>query len=328
MGPLSKGGLQSDICAVKYNRRMKFLFLFVDGVGLGDDDPKNNPLAEVAMPHLEALLGERRLLAKNMPLESERARVLSLDANLGVDGLPQSATGQASLLTGKNVPALAGEHYGPKPNKKVAAIIQEGNLFKTLSERGYRAALLNAYPERYFEAIESGKRLYSAIPLAVTSAGLALKTAEDLMAGEAFSVDFTGQAWRERLGYKEAPLMSSAEAGRKLAALSRSYDLAFFEFWVSDYVGHHQDHKRARGLLENFDEVLGGLLAAWEDEEGLILITSDHGNMEDLSTRRHTLNPVPGLVVGAKELRERFCEGLSDISQVTPAILQFYPKQS
>ena len=41
----------------------------------------------------------------------------------------------------------------------------------------------------------------------------------------------------------------------------------------------------ARTLLATFDEVLGGLVSAWDDAAGLILLTSDHGNLEDLSTR-------------------------------------------
>jgi hypothetical protein len=268
------------------------------------------------------------LVSGAAPLETARATLLELDAGLGMPGLPQSATGQAALVTGKNVPQLIGEHYGPKPTREIAALIKEDNLFIQLQRRGYQAALLNAYPQRYFDGIDSGKRLLSAVPLAVTSAGLALKTSADLYAGEALSVDFTGQGWREQLGYKVGPLLEEAEAGRSLAKLAASCDLAFFEFWPSDYAGHHQDKDGARRLLETFDAVLGGLLAAWEDAQGLILITSDHGNMEDLSTRHHTTNPVPGLVIGAKALRARFCEGLKDLSQITPAILQFYPPKN
>ena len=304
---------------------MKFLFLFMDGIGFGQPDPETNPFAAASMPNLAALLGGKRLVSGAAPLETDRATLLELDAGLGMPGLPQSASGQAALVTGKNVPQLIGEHYGPKPTQQIAGLIKEDNLFIQLQRRGYRAALLNAYPQRYFDGVESGRRLLSAIPLAVTSAGLALKTAEDLYAGEAFSVDFTGRGWREQLGYKDAPLLAEAEAGRKLAKVAASCDLAFFEFWPSDYAGHHQDKDGARRLLETFDAVLGGLLAAWDDEQGLILVTSDHGNLEDLSTRHHTNNPVPGLVIGAKALRQRFCQGLKDLSQITPAILHFYP---
>src|SRR5690554_2374450 len=124
---------------------MRFLFLFMDGIGFGEHDPASNPFAAAKTPNLDALLGGARLLKGSPPLETERASLLALDAGLGVPGLPQSATGQASLVTGRNVPQLVGEHYGPKPNKPVAAIVQEDNLFMQLAQRGYRSTLLNAY---------------------------------------------------------------------------------------------------------------------------------------------------------------------------------------
>jgi 2,3-bisphosphoglycerate-independent phosphoglycerate mutase len=307
---------------------MRVLFLFLDGVGLGPDDPNTNPLAGAAMPNLTRLLSGQRLVAGETPLVTDRATVVALDACLGVPGTPQSATGQAALLTGRNVPAEIGYHYGPKPNPAVAAFLRSSNgahrdnLFQSLQDAGKRSALLNAYPETYFAAIDSGRRLYSAIPLAVVSAGLALKTADDLNAGKALSADFTGQGWRERLSLPDTPLLAPVEAGARLAELAAGYELAFFEYWLSDYAGHGQDMAAALSLLATFDEVLGGLLAAWDDEAGIILITSDHGNLEDLSVRGHTTHPVPALVIGAPELRRRFTFGLHDLTDVTPNILR------
>ena len=98
---------------------MKFLFLFMDGVGLSADDPEINPLAKASMPYLEGLLDGHRLLAGVPPLETERATLLSLDTTLGVAGMPQSATGQATLLTGKNVPE--NRNMGITPNRNMAA---------------------------------------------------------------------------------------------------------------------------------------------------------------------------------------------------------------
>jgi hypothetical protein len=94
----------------------RLLFLFLDGVGLGTDNPMINPFAGAAMPNLRSLLGGQPLVASAAPIESPRATLLPLDACLGVPGAPQSATGQATLLTGRNVPAELGYHYGPKPN--------------------------------------------------------------------------------------------------------------------------------------------------------------------------------------------------------------------
>ena len=307
---------------------MRMLFLFLDGVGLGPDDPNTNPLAQAAMPNLSRLLNGQRLVAGETPLVTDRATMVALDACLGVPGTPQSATGQATLLTGRNVPAEIGYHYGPKPNPAVAAFLRSSNgahgsnLFQTLRDAGKRSALLNAYPQSYFATIESGRRLYSAIPLAVVSVGLALKTTDDLNAGRALSADFTGQGWRERLSLPDTPLLTPAEAGARLADLSAGYDLAFFEYWLSDYAGHGQDMAAALSLLAAFDEVLGGLLAAWDDEAGIILVTSDHGNLEDLSVRGHTTHPVPALVIGAPGLRRSFTAGLHDLTDIAPSILR------
>lgn len=303
---------------------MKFLFFFLDGVGLGFDNPAINPFASVEMPVLKKLLDGQRLLLSTAPLTNGRATLVPLDACLGIAGLPQSATGQATLLTGQNIPAAIGRHYGPKPNPPIAERLCQQNLFHTLRENRIPAAFLNAYPPRYFEAIHSGRRLYSAIPLAVTCAGLELKTRLDFYAGQAISADFTGQGWREQLGFEDAPVLDYYDAGQRMAELARGYDFSFFEFWISDYVGHHQDMEQARHVLESLDQVLGGLIEAWNDQDGIILVTSDHGNLEDLSTRRHTNNPVPALLIGAPEYRHAFTTHLHNLADVVPAIFDFY----
>ena len=302
---------------------MKILFLFLDGVGLGEDDPQRNPFAQARMPALIDLLDGKRMLFSAAPLEGRRASLLALDACLGVPGLPQSATGQTVLLTGQNVPALLGYHYGPKPNPQVAEFLANGNLFSRLTQAGRRAAFLNAFPPGYFDGIHSGRRIYAAIAQAVVNAGLPLGTLEDLRRGRALSADFTAQGWRERLGQPDTPVLSPYEAGQRLAELAAGQDFSLFEYWLSDYAGHGQDMQAACGLLESFDQVLAGLLAGWDDEAGLILLTSDHGNLEDLSTRRHTANPVPALVIGAPELRHRFTSELHDLTGVAPAIMEF-----
>jgi hypothetical protein len=296
------------------------LFLFLDGIGLGENDPAINPFAAASMPNLRALLGGEPLLAPTAPFDGRRASLRALDACLGVDGPPQSATGQATLLTGVNVPAAIGCHYGPKPNPAVAEFVSNGNLFDRLRRAGRSVAFLNAYPPRYFQGIASGRRLYSAIPLAAVSAGLTLRTPAHLYAGQALSADFTAQGWREHLGFADAPTLTPPQAGQKMAELAHQADFSLFEYWLSDYAGHKQAMPPAVSLLETFDAMLGGLLDAWDDERGLVLITSDHGNLEDLTTRHHTRNPVPGLVIGAPAIRLPFVERLKSLADIAPAI--------
>ncbi len=298
---------------------MRVLFIFLDGIGLGENNPETNPFARAKMPTLNQLLEGRSLLKGAAPFHGERATLLAVDPAVGVSGLPQSATGQAILLTGINIPAELGYHYGPKPNPEVAAYLKEATLFSRFTKEGKKAALLNAYPPRYFHGIDSGKRLYSSIPLAVTNAGLPLFRQDDFFAGRALSADFTGEGWRTMLGFSEAPVMEPHHAGQTLSTLAKEYDFALFEYWASDYAGHKQEMDNAIRLMETFDGILGGLTEAWDDN-GLILVTSDHGNMEDLSTRRHTDADVPALVIGDKTARNEFTRGMKDLTHIAPAI--------
>jgi hypothetical protein len=274
------------------------------------------------MPFLQSLLDGQKLIRATAPYESELVSLLALDAGLGVDGLPQSATGQAVLMTGVNIPAELGYHYGPKPNPEVARYLKNGNtIFSWLHAEHKKTALLNAFPPRYFHGIESGLRLYSSIPLAYTSAGFPLFTQDDFFAGRALSADFTGQGWHSVLNIPQAPLRAAREAGEKLAQLAQGYDFSMFEYWASDYAGHKQDMDWAVEQLEVFDGVLAGLVALWDMEQDLILVTSDHGNMEDLSTRRHTDAKVPGLVIGKQH--KSFAEGLTDLTGIAPRIKKY-----
>ena len=267
----------------------------------------------------ERVAGGRSLLKESAPFVGELATLLAIDPAVGVDGLPQSATGQAMLLTGKNVSAEIGYHYGPKPNPEVAAHLNGDTLFSRCVKAGKKTTLLNAYPPRYFEGIDSGKRNYSSIPMAVTNAGLELFRHEDLFAGRALSADFTGEGWRTMLGFPDSPVMNPHEAGRKLSSLAMEYDFSLFEYWASDYAGHKQQMDTATGLMETFDGVLGGLLEEMSDEL-LVVVTSDHGNMEDVSTRRHTDANVPALVIGKKSARDEFTRDMKDLTHIAPAI--------
>ena len=301
---------------------MKVLFLFLDGIGLGEKNADKNPFARAQMPYLESLLGGQKLIHGIAPFESKRTTLLSIDAGLGVKGFPQSATGQAALLTGINIPAELGYHYGPKPNPEVAGYLDGKTIFSKAVKAGKTTALLNAYPLRYFEGIDSGRRLYSSIPLALTNAGIPLFTQADYYAGNALSADFTGKGWRKFLGFSDSPLFEPHEAGIKLAELAKRYDFSFFEYWASDYAGHKQDMASAVRQLEIFDGVLKGLLETWRDADGIILLTSDHGNMEDLSTRKHTDAPVPLLLFGDREARHEFQKGIQDLTGIAPAIIK------
>ena len=300
------------------------LLFFMDGVGMGSDDADANPFVTARMPRLRELLGADWFLAGRGRITTPRASLIPTDANLNMPRSPQSATGQATILTGRNVSALIGQHYGPKPDSQIKAIIAEGTLFHEVVKTGGRAALITPYPERFFEGISSGLRLLSAVPLAATSAGLSLMTVDDLRAGRAVSPDFTGQAWRDFLGYDDVPLLSLNGAGRRIAQIARQYQFCFFEHWPTDHRGHRGSLAEARQHLEMVDGAIGGILDGWAEagDEGMVIITSDHGNIEDKTHRQHTLNPVPTILVGRghAEMAD-LVHDLSDIATIVRRVL-------
>ena len=295
---------------------MHILMLFLDGIGLGADDPINNPFAAAHTPTLWKLANDRRWLANTGPQETDRTSFIPTDPRLDIPGRPQSGSGQAAILTGKNVPQLIGEHYGPKPNKAIREILSEDNFFTQVVAHGQSAALLEAYPPPWHEAINRGKRLRSSYQLAAHEAGLPTFTEQHIYAEEALAGDWTGQGWRDQLGYTDTPVYSPVEAGHKLVGLSRSYDFAFHSHWFTDIVGHRGPLERGVALLELFDGVMSGVLDTWDDAEGLVIITSDHGNFEDLSTRKHTENDVPTVIIGNQ--RNEIAKHIRTLADLVP----------
>lgn len=304
---------------VKSQVRFAHIF-FMDGVGLGGDDPEINPFVSADMPALTRLFGPGWYLADAGPLVTAKASLVQTDATLGVAGRPQSATGQATILSGRNIAAAVGEHYGPKPNGPVRNEINKGTLFHAMRESGDPAALLSPYPDGYFRSIERGKSLYSAVPQAVVDAGYPLFGPEEMRRGDAVSPNFTGEAWHTQLGYTDMPIYTLAEAGAKLATLASRYTFSFFEHWPSDRLGHRGPLADAVRHLEMLDTVIGSLIDHWPAADGLLLITSDHGNIEEKNHRFHTLNPVPTILCGPQHAE--LAAQLANLADIAPTVLK------
>ena len=288
--------------------------VFVDGVGLGESDPAINPLVRAETPTLHRLLGGP--LSGPIAVHTPQATMVPLDARLGVPGLPQSATGQAALLTGTNAPALVGRHVTAYPTQVLRTLLEGQGLFIRLRRRGIDAALANAYAPEYFAAVAARRLRHAAITLNALQAGMPLRDLADLAAGHAVYQDLTNARLQDR-GHA-VPLIAPEDAGRHLAALASGRAFTLFEFFETDLAGHGRVADPA-GVVERLDRFLGGILAATDLAETLVFLTSDHGNLEDERTDGHTLNPVPGLLVGAG--RERMAARLRDLTDVVPATL-------
>jgi 2,3-bisphosphoglycerate-independent phosphoglycerate mutase len=298
------------------------LFLFLDGVGLGPADPAVNPFHKAELTHLRRLLEGAALDGELPPFDGSRASFRAVDATLGVAGPPESATGQASLLTGINVAGEIGTHYGPKPDRRIRAILERDNLPLRLARAGRTARLLNAYPQAYFDAVLSGRRLHGAIPFAFAAAGIPLAGEADLDRGEALSADFTGRGWRTRMRREQTPLLTPEAAGRRMAELALRCDFAMFDHWPTDYAGHYGDMHGAVRMLEILDRVLGAVAESARQSGLTVVVTSDHGNLEDLAAKGHTRNKVPALLLGPEDSRKRIADSLHDLTDFYGAIME------
>ena len=181
-----------------------------------------------------------------------------------------------------------GRHYGPWPGPTLKRILDKGTIFSEVAATGGRVVLANAFPPGYFRALETGKQKVNVPVYAAQQAGVPLLTQTDYEAGNAVSADLDGRY----LGVPQ-PL---AEAGARLAHIAARADLTFFDFWLSDTAGHRWTFSESVKLIEKLDGFLAGVVPALD--ETTLLLTSDHGNLEDKATKSHTRNPVPLLAVG------------------------------
>lgn len=237
-------------------------------------------------------------------------------ADLGVPGLPQSATGHTAILTGVNAARAMGRHMPGFPTPTLRGIIEAHNLLAALGQAGFRASYVNAF--RPTHPIVRRRGLKSASTVAALASGQRLRGIEDIRAQKALYHDFTNG-----LLIKEGevlPAWSPKEAGRILAGMAEGLDLAFFEYFLTDLAGHAQDLQEACFQVRRIQEFLEGVLEEADLSCGHVLVCSDHGNLEDLSVRTHTRNPVPTLVWGP--MAENLAQSIDAIDQIAPAVMR------
>lgn len=301
------------------------LFLFVDGVGLGADEAAVNPMAAAALPVMRGLLGGRPPTASSAPLVTARASLVALDATLGVDGLPQSGTGQTALLTGENAAARMGRHFGPWTPTALRPLLAERSILARAKRAGLRVAFANAYPEEVLERLaetdgvpRGATPLRAGPPYAALAAGLLTRHTAALAEGRAVASDITNDGWIEQLGRRELPAIGPREAGHNLARIAASHDLTLFAHYATDHVGHRGSFEDCVAALERLDAFLGGVLETMP-EDMLLVVASDHGNIEDAGGG-HTRNPALGLVAGSGHAEA--AEGMASLVDVAPRVMR------
>src|SRR5690606_5115531 len=149
------------------------------------------------------------------------------------------------------------------------------------------------------------------------AAGVLVRDERALREGRSLVSSITTESWRRYVD-PGAPVVEPDEAGRTLAAIAGEHDLTVFAHFDTDYVGHRGSMEEAIATIERVDRFLGSLTKAL-DPGTLLVATSDHGNLEDV-TGGHTVNPVPLLATGRGS--DYLARRVQAISDLTPAILE------
>jgi len=280
--------------------RLKIIFIFVDGLGLNPDS-KTNPLLDSRRPNLS------RLLASARPI----------DACLGVEGLPQSATGQAALLTGINAPKTMGRHIEGFPPAALKQLIQQENIFSKLQQIGKRCTFANSY--WIDDPHQIPLRRQSVTTVMSLSALGGVRHKNELLGGKAVNHDITRWTMHTR-GYT-GELITPEMAADHLLSVAAENDFTLFEYFLTDRAGHSRDPDLISRILSDLERFIPRVAKFSEQPHHLFLLCSDHGNIEDLTTRTHTKNPVPLVALGEKS--ETF-QTLTRLDEITPAILNCF----
>ena len=295
------------------------LMLFLDGIGIGKKDLHFNPFFKYGFKTFTEIFNDIPSL-ENPVLNNDNYYLFPTDANLGVAGLPQSGTGQASLFCGFNAPKLIGKHFGPYPYSTTLPILKEKNIlvhFYKIDGKGYFA---NAYPKLFFDYIKSGRSRLSVTTLTCKLSGIRLNRVTDVRKGRAITAELTNERWNERLGYK-LPIIKPKTAARRLLKIAQKNRFTLFEYYLSDHLGHLRLAKEFEKRFFEMDEFLLTLLNESDKSRITLIICSDHGNLEDLSTKTHTRNPALTITAG-KNAKEIF-NTIKDISQIKSAIIKY-----
>ncbi len=308
----------------------RMILFFIDGCGMGRPDT-GNPFYMAQSLYLPLWQGAA-ILPDNTPLTA-------IDATLGIPGPPQSASGQTALFCGAGASEIANRHHNGYPDALLRKIIMKKNLLLSLKKKGANARFLNAYPvfHEFFRAehvrIKADghfwfsetfparfKRMISVTSCMLLASGQNPFSEADIRRGRSLYQDYSNrQLIAQGL---QLPEYSPLQAAEIIVAAAKDCEFMLYEYFQTDIYAHRRSFNDCLDLIKGLDTLLGSLISRLDRKLDTLVVTSDHGNLEDYHQRGHSRNPVPFLAWGryGEFLRAK----VKNLSDVAPAILGLF----
>ncbi len=249
------------------------VMIMIDGFGIPETGWQDSIYAKFAEKGFTELLSEYSI---------------PISANLGVEGVPQSATGQTALFTGTNAAQVMGRHCQAFPGPKLRNIIEKQNLFSALIKKRLKVTFANAYIQHTIEELAK-LRMRSVTTVMTASAIGKVRNLNDLLKGDAVYHDLTCKTVPAK--YNITPI-SPKNAAQNLANIARKHNFTLFEYFLTDRAGHKNKPDYLNNVLYEFSTFFLELVQFARDDL-IVILTSDHGNCEEPETKQHTQNKVP-----------------------------------
>jgi 2,3-bisphosphoglycerate-independent phosphoglycerate mutase len=131
------------------------------------------------------------------------------------------------------------------------------------------------------------------------------------------------------VSYKEKPEMSADKVTKHIlqSINNDKYDFILVNYANPDMVGHTGDLKAGIKAVKKIDKCIGDLKKAIDKKNGTMIISADHGNIEELIDVRtgqvdtsHTNNPVPFIIIN-KDINKKTKVKNGVLADIAPTIL-------
>ena len=212
------------------------------------------------------------------------------------------------------------------PNPRLMRLLREHSLLKRLVQGGVSTTSANLYSPGFFESrSRRRKNMFPSSTLSIKAAGIPFRMQQEYLQNKALFADITNRFLKEK-GFP-INLITPEEGARRIINLLREHQAVFFEYFMTDIYGHKRNREDLTVRIDELNRFLRALLDLADDDTA-ILITSDHGNVEDFDSGNHTLNPVPLIFFAprsADRLRAAQCGRLVD---VYPLVLDYFHLES